>query len=383
MLQALVTMTSCVGNAFITPILQRFDYSPMQIGATMTCAALAAAAAKPLWGFVNDRWACAKQVLMAVMAVGCAAYGLLILSGGNPYATVPAAMLLYVTFLCMMGFVDSWAVRLISDGWTLNYAATRAGGSFSYAVMAVAFGAVMQRRGPGPGLPILLVLLALLCVTALSLPNPRRLAGKGEQAVSMGSAVRYLTHNRIFLIAVAAYFLCSLTSTAMDSFFSVLVTDLGGAESQVGQGLFLQAMSEVPIMVAYGWFRRRARWPAAVFLGLGMAFFGIKCLGMGLAHSFPMLFAMTLLHGLCFATLTAGCVDFILENVEPAYLATAHLFYSAVGNSLGAVCGNALNGALAQRIGVGPMMRVISMGAFAGAILVFFTVYLGRKGRKT
>lgn len=372
LLQAFVTMTSCVGNAFITPILQRFGYAPLQIGVTMTCAALAAAVAKPVWGYINDRWACARQVVIGVMAAGCAAYGLLLAGGGQPAVTILAAMLLYVTFLCLMGFVDSWAVRLIADGWTLNYAVTRAGGSASYAVMAVAFGAVMARRGPEPGLPVLIVLLILTAAVVLTLPNPQRAVSGAVELVSPRAAMRSLGHNRVFVLAVAAYFLCSLTSTASDSFFSVLVTDLGGTEQQVGIGLFLQAMSEVPVMVLYTLLRRRTCFPAAVFLAAGMGFFGLKCLGMGLSHSFGMVFAMALLHGLCYATMTAGCVDFILETVEPAYLATAHLLYSAIGNSLAAVCGNALNGALAQAIGVGPMMTVVSLGGFAGCALVLW-----------
>src|SRR5699024_6994955 len=151
-----------------------FGYEPFDIGVTMTCAAITAAVAKPLWGYVNDRFACAKQLVLAGTALGCAAYGLLIASGGQRVLATLAVMLLYLTFLCLLGFVDSWAVRLISDGWTLNYAITRAGGSLSYAFMAAGFGAIMSGYGPAPGLPILLLLFILLAVTVFSLPNPQR-----------------------------------------------------------------------------------------------------------------------------------------------------------------------------------------------------------------
>ena len=73
-LQAIIVMMSCVGNSFITPILQRFGYEPFDIGVTMTCAAITAAVAKPLWGYVNDRFACAKQLVLAGTALGCAAW---------------------------------------------------------------------------------------------------------------------------------------------------------------------------------------------------------------------------------------------------------------------------------------------------------------------
>lgn len=41
---------------------------------------------------------------------------------------------LNVTIVCMMNFVDAWALRLISEGYVLNYGATRAGGSLSFAL---------------------------------------------------------------------------------------------------------------------------------------------------------------------------------------------------------------------------------------------------------
>lgn len=372
-LQAIVVMTSCVGNSFITPILQRFGYEPFQIGVTMTCAAITAAVAKPLWGYLNDRFACAKQLAVAGTALGCAAYALLVYSGGQRVLTALAAMLLYLTFLCIMGLVDSWAVRLISDGWTLNYAITRAGGSLSYAFMAAGFGVVMADFGPKPGLPVLCIFLVLLVVTVWSLPNPKRTVGQAR-AVSMPQALRVLAHNRVFVLAVVAYFLCSITSSAFDSFFSVMVTGLGGTEEQVGIGLFCQAVSEVPVMFAYSALRRRIHCPAAYFLAAGMAFFGLKTLALGLADSFAMVFAVNLLHGLCYATLMAGCVDFVLETVPVELLATAHLLYSAVGNSLGAVVGNALNGGIAQVIGVQPMMVVVSTGGFVGALLVVYAM---------
>ena len=377
-LQAIIVMMSCVGNAFITPILQRFGYEPLDIGVTMTCAAIASAAAKPLWGYVNDRFACARQLVIAGTALGCAAYGLLVWSGGRRVLTTLAVMLLYLTFLCLLGFVDSWAVRLISDGWTLNYAITRAGGSLSYAFMAAGFGLVMSDYGPEPGLPILVVLFVLLTVTVLSLPNPQR-ARAAAQPVSFRHAAQALGRNRVFVIAVAAYFLCSVTSSSFDSFFSVLVTGLGGTEQQVGIGLFCQAVSEVPVMFLYSALRRRVRWPAAYFLAAGMAFFGIKTLGLGLAGSFQVVFAVNLLHGLCYATMTAGCVDFILETVQTEYLATAHLMYSAIGSSLGAVAGNALCGAVAQAIGVQPMMVLISAGGLIGCALILYAMHQKRR----
>ena len=376
-LQALITAMSCVGVAFIVPILQGFGYDSLRIGMTMTLAACAAFVAKPIWGFVGDRFPYARQVVLCGAAAGCLCYLLLIRSGGSMLPVAVAVMGLDLTILCMMNFVDSWALRLMSEGYPLNYGLTRAGGSFSYAVTAAVFGVLIERFGSRAGIPLLIGMLLLLVLTVMGIPNPHVC---GAAQVSLGAGARTLLTNRPYLVVLAAYFLCTLCSCATDSFFSPLITSLGGTQSLVGLGLFVQAMSEVPVMLVYGRIKRRTGRPAWQFLAAAMVFFGLKCVGMGLAPNYPTVLVMTLLHGLSFALLTPALVDFVLETVQTDYLSTAHLLCGAVGVSLGAMVGNTLDGAIASAVGVANMMVLVSVFSFAAASLVFF--YFSRREKK-
>ena len=112
LLQAIMMLIDCITVAYISPILVSFGYSKLQIGQVMTLGALAATLARPLWGFLNDRFSCAKQVTLGGTAVGIACYFLLTWGGGQMGLTTIAVMGLYITVVCMMNFVDSWALRL-------------------------------------------------------------------------------------------------------------------------------------------------------------------------------------------------------------------------------------------------------------------------------
>lgn len=70
LLQAIMMLIDCITVAYISPILVSFGYSKLQIGQVMTLGALAATLARPLWGFLNDRFSCAKQVTLGGTAVG-------------------------------------------------------------------------------------------------------------------------------------------------------------------------------------------------------------------------------------------------------------------------------------------------------------------------
>ena len=83
LLQAIMMLIDCITVAYISPILVSFGYSKLQIGQVMTLGALAATLARPLWGFLNDRFSCAKQVTLGGTAVGIACYFLLTWGGGQ------------------------------------------------------------------------------------------------------------------------------------------------------------------------------------------------------------------------------------------------------------------------------------------------------------
>ena len=125
-LQALLILIDCIAVAYVSPILVSFGYSPMRIGRVMTLAALAATLARPVWGYLNDHFACARQVTLLATAAGISCYCLLVFGGdARPAVTAVAVMGLNVTIVCMMNFVDAWALRLISEGYVLKYGATR------------------------------------------------------------------------------------------------------------------------------------------------------------------------------------------------------------------------------------------------------------------
>ena len=71
-LQALLILIDCIAVAYVSPILVSFGYSPMRIGRVMTLAALAATLARPVWGYLNDHFACARQVTLLATVACCA-----------------------------------------------------------------------------------------------------------------------------------------------------------------------------------------------------------------------------------------------------------------------------------------------------------------------
>ena len=215
---------------------------------------------------------------------------------------------LYATVVCMMNFIDSWALRLINSGLPLNYGATRAGGSLSYAFGAVIFGMVVSRWGFRPGNAVLWVLWGLMCVVALSLPNPPA-PDRPARTVTLGRGIGTLRHNRVYCVMLAALFLSTLASGSMESFYSVLILSSGGTEQHVGIALFLQAISELPVMFGYTRIRSKTHLSAAALISVSMLCYALKALVLGGASSLGVVMAAGLFQALSFAGDGAGGVS--------------------------------------------------------------------------
>lgn len=377
LLQSLLTLIECVSTSYISPILVDLGYSTRWIGRIVALAALAAVIWRPLLGFINDRYSCAKQVLLGGTAVGVGCYFLLTHSNRLLWSIL-AVMGLHITILCLMNFVDSWALRLISSGYQLNYGGTRAGGSFSYAVGAVLLGMLIARYGYRPSNYVLWALFFLLVWVVCSIPSPPHEAEK-VATLNLSKGISALITNRTYCLMLFAFFLCTLTSSAVESFYPVLLLESGGTEKTIGFALFLQAISEIPMMIGYAKLRKRTGFTPAALMGISMLFYGIKSLLMGIASSLPLMVAATVLQIFTFALFTPACIDFMLCTVTQEYLATAHLIFVAIGQAISSVFGGLLSGALADVTSVSFMLRVASIPAFAAGLLAFAIVGKQRK----
>lgn len=370
-LQAIISSICCVGVSFISPVLMGFQYGPLEIGAALTLAALANMSAKPLWGYLHDKYSCSKQAVLCAIGAGCLSFALLVLSNGHKLLTQLSVIGIAVTISSMVSFVDSWAMRLISEGYDLNYGATRSGGSLMYALTAVGFGVVMDHLGAKPGIGVLALLYAALALTARNIPNPQRKL-KGASDKKLKDGIRYLLGNRPYVALVLTYFVGTICICASDGFLSLRIAELHGTDAHIGLGMFVQAMAEIPVMLLYS--RIKARWKVSPgrIVAISFVFYFIKCGLLGLAPSYQIAILITLLNGLSFALFVMSIVDYVLVYVDAGYLSTAYLIFSALGSGLGAALGNYVDGMIAEALGVGNMMLVASATALLAAAIVGF-----------
>lgn len=367
LLQILLGMVCCTSLSFLSLLLSRFGFNNLQIGLVMMAAACSTSVSKPCWGVFTDRVPCTRRILVITLALGIASFTLLgTLGGASKGAAVVFLLLVEVTTGCMMGVVDSWIAKLIGTGCKINYGLTRAGISGAYAVSAACFGTVLDQYGVLPGAVALFVLLGLIALTVQGIPYPEERQEKKTYSLRLGA--QQLLRSRPYLVLLAVYFLSTLTACAIGSFLSLRILELGGSERHVGYALFMTTVFEIPAMVCYSRLRRITGKSPAFFIAASVFFYGFKCLATGLAPNYQSVIGLCALQMLAFGIFKPAILDYLIQIVDVEYIGATQMLTCALGESLSAILGNALNGALADRFSVGGMMTMVSGFAFLGAL---------------
>jgi PPP family 3-phenylpropionic acid transporter len=380
LIQGAFTAMQCVSIIYFVQAFQRFGYSNLLIGTIMMGTSFMSLVAQPAWGYIADKVIRDRQIIGISCIAGGLLYLLFIFSGGFKPLVITAALGMYVLFSPMMTLIDSFVAKLIVDGNKINYSATRAGGSVSYAVTAALFGAAVSRFGMRIAPFIYLAFCAVLCWALWRLPNPQKVYTRA--VFSAGAGLRYLRSNRVYLFFITAYFLTSITTVPVNTYYSVVLFSMGGDERHVGLGLFLQAISEVPVMLSFNWIRVKTGLKPAFFLVLGMVCFALKTFCIAYAPNITFVLLGSMLQGLSFAVFLPATVAFLMETVSREYLATAQMMAVTIGSSLAAIIVNPFGGALADSLGPQPMLKIMGVFALLASVLMIVSQHMREPGNQ-
>lgn len=365
--QGAVNAMFCVTISFFVQIFQRFGYDKALIGFIMMGTSIVALVAQPVWGMLIDRTGSPRRLTLLCAAGSAVCYFVLVFSGGVKPLAIGATAVIYALFYPMNGMVDSWVSKLINEGYRINYGQTRSAGSLCYALAAVVLGFAVARLGLWVAAAIMAAVAVWTCATLMRLPDPVRQTEGPTQRPGVRQAAVHLMRNRPYMLFVLAYFLMSMTMTPENTYYPVVIAEMGGDEAWVGVGLFLMAMCEMPSMIFFDRVRMRLKLHSGHLLAVSMFMFFLKGMLMGLAPTGQLVIVASMLHGLSYAIFVPASVLFIRETVRDEYLSTAQLLANSVGASLAAILANPISGLYAEAQGTQAMLRGMSLITLAGA----------------
>lgn len=363
--QSIYWMTYCFCYLYMVPLLQALGYGEYQVGVLMMVNTGGLCLFQLVWGVLcNNRWNI-KAVFMVLATISIPA-----LIGLTHMHTFPLSalfmLLVSATLYAPSTMIDAWCVKLINQGDTINYGASRGTGSAAYAAVALGFGFLIDKQGLSI-IPYFYTLSAIaLVLVVLFTKVPKKQA---DVTSKQGNhAVKALARNRQYIVFLATAMVTFTTFGASNTFYPVVLQSLQVSSSYVGVGFSVMAFSEAAMMMFL--YKKLHRFKMEQLLVFSIVMIALKTVMFALAPNAVLLVLAQVLQAVGTGIFFPTAVRYISSIVEDKYTITAQTAYGAFSVGLGAMAGNYFGGVLADWMGARTMLFISGLFALT-AVLIF------------
>ncbi len=355
---------------YIPIFYQSIGLSLPEIGFLVALNAGVALIAAPAWGAVVDRVRDVRGPL-AVAGLWSAAAATWLAVTREPILVAIAVAALAAGTAGLGPMLDSRTIEIVGSNRD-RYGRARAFGSLAFMIVALATGVLIGRTGPlGMFLVLVpgLVLTSLVAYALLAGPEP---SGASTRRVTIGfaSGLAGLVRDPTLLLFFGGSVLVWIAVSAVHTFLSIHLIDLGASSALVGLVWTPGALVEVPLMLAFPLLARRLGAERLLVLG-GLAF-AVRAAGWALTPD-PLLFiAIAPLGGIGYALFYVGTVTYVSRAVPTSVQATAQGLFSGTAMSIGSILGSIIGGQLAAALTIPGLFMVAAVGTAVGAGIVLW-----------
>ncbi|MGH2387428.1 MAG: MFS transporter [Chloroflexota bacterium] len=337
------------------------------IGVLGACSAGGSALIQPVVGRLVDRTGRRRTIVFGGTLVGAA--------GFTGLGHVSAAPLIVV--FALLGVSAFYGSRVVITAATVDHVARAGRGASMYArfrvcpaigftVPAVLGGFLLGRITFAQLFTVgaLLYLLAGLCAVALpARPDPHgsNLSGTRAQPTPTISPRRVL-----IALSMMSLLFYAVGSTS-DTYVPLLMRGLHGSFAAVGLVGTVSALMEVPLMIIIGGLVDRGS--SAMVLTFGLAAVPMRYALYLVVHTPAQLITVQCLDAVSFSVYAIAGVTLLANLTPPSERAWALGVFSAAG-TLGPIAGPLLAGVVAARVGIQPMLGLVTVVAVAVPLTV-------------
>lgn len=350
-------MLYCVLFSFASVYLLDKGYSNTQIGVILAVGNVLAMPLQPVLAQVADR---SRRIGLQGLLTGMVAFMavmvllILLISGQSP----ALAVVYILALMAMQGIqplVNSFSFYLESWGVPMNFGICRAVGSLGFSVISVVLGNLVKVMGvvaiPVTGLTLLGLFLLLLLVFFLQRGDSGTTAVASETTQSAGTTSllgffrAYPKYTR-FLVGVALIF---AGHTFLQNFVMQLVQNVGGDSGDMGTLCSVNALLEMPAMLAFSLLTRRVK--CTTLLRFSLVVFTVKMALAWMARDLAGLYLSTSLQLIGYALFIPASVRYANDVMAPEDAVKGQAFVTTM-ITLGAIFSSLAGGRIIDVTGM-------------------------------
>jgi len=348
---------------YINLYYERIGYTGVQIGFLAALPLLVSAITALIWGGIAD--AIHRHQAMLRLALILSPLAVYLISLGTSFITLLIFVIIYaVVSSPILPLLDSSALEVAREHHH-SFGSLRVWGTVGWSVSTIVVGMLIERLDITWFFYSYMIFMAFTFLCSLFQPA-RRIVLQS----SLGHGLTKLITNKTLLFFLFSVFLLSITSGAVNSFFSIYLDGIGTSEQRIGLAWALASLSEIPVMLFSGaiiaWIGSRG------LLFIAFITYAVRWLLFSIISNPVAAMGVQLLHGLSFAAFLVGGVTYINERTPEGLSTTAQALFNSVTFGLGAIVGALLGGYLYENFGMSVLFQSLALLAVTALIVFWF-----------
>ena len=352
----------------IIPYLTHVGYNPIQRGYILTAYALVGMIGQVLFGYLSDRHATIKRFIVLSTFMVMASGFLTFQFQSKNFAFHFLMMSITAGSTRIAGnLLETWILEV--DHVRDDFSFIRSFGSLGWGLASLLSGKVAIQLGY-QYLGYISVLLSLL---ALWLASYVEDASKTSAQNLVLSDLGILFKNKNYVLLVVAYFMIYVIYNSDVVTVTEYIFYLGGNAQDVGMKMFIQALSEIPILFLGA--KLLKRFDAVKLLKLSLVILLLRFALTGMATSVNQVIVLSLLQAVTFPIILITQRQLIYQEVPEGLKSSGQMMAFSLSTSLSAIVSPLLSSYLLTLF---PMEQVLFI--LAGIVILPFMLMSFYKG---
>lgn len=381
-IQGFYWMVFCSGIGYVSTYLLNWGLNNSEIGIILAIANILAIIIQPIIATCIDR----NNKISIINIISILLIYILILSIVLKSFEVNNLILYFIitslvtVIVTLHPFINSLSFLYDNKNISINFGICRGMGSISYAILSIVIGKVVHKFSPMIipvfyiisiiGLLIFIIIYGKSYNDKLKLDKPSSSNNKStikDMGIEDKTIIRFIKrYKRFSLLLVGATFVL-FDHSMINNFFTQIVYNIGGTDTEMGRALSLGAGLELPIMLLF--FKLKNKINCGTLLKISAFSFVIKHIFTYFAGTMEMLYVAQMLQILGFGLFIPATVFYVQQIMrEDDAVKGQSMITMAI--TLGGVFASIVGGKLLDLHGVGVMLLVGAIASIIGATIM-------------
>ncbi len=259
----LAASTLACFSPFLVNYLSSINYTNTEITSFLLIYNLGIVLSFPFIGFLNDNYISIKKTILILITI-CLSTIIVYLYSNNTTTPVVYTLLLLFSFFQkpLFPLMETYLTKISQKFEHIDFGIPRSFASLGYAITCLALGFLIEQYGFSIMFTSLISFFILLFLSVIFLkdnPEDKKFKNKNNEKVKKHSntnsnfvtASLALLKNYPYLFIIATATFMTVTLTGFNTYLPVYVNAVGGNTENLGIALFIMAISEIPVLVAY------------------------------------------------------------------------------------------------------------------------------------